>query len=230
MICSRLSSFMMIVCFLVLYPLANIQAFDGKREGFCFGAGMGFGGSVYNTVYYHRDSHIYNRPFFPFPAINYKIGYAPSEQVLIYFTTRSSLNKRHSDYHRYNDFYTSGMVGLGCMTFLERPNNFYLFWEFGLATTSVLRPQDYYIGGMLIGIGIPGMLASELHMGPCMSGGIGYEISPNLVFDFMLTYSGFNDYDSDHYAVPAEYLPTDDGGNYVGGIVTFSLAFNVFFY
>ena len=218
---------MVIACFLALYPLANVQAFDGKREGFFFGAGIGFGGSVYNTVhyshYYDPDSHLYNNPF---PAINYKIGYAPSERVLVYLTIRSSLNRCYG-YYCTRDFYTSGIAGLGFMAFLERHDNFYLFWEAGLAARNVLHPNDYYIGDMLINIGIGGMFDSESYFGPCMSGGIGYEISPNLVFDFTLTLGGFNDYHS--YVGAWGYL-TGDGGNYAGDLVNFSLAFNVLFY
>lgn len=217
MIFSRLSLFMVIASFLGLYPLANMRAFDGEREGFFFGTGIGFGVPVYNAVYYDYS---------PFLSINYKIGYAPSEQTLIYWTTRSSLNRLHSPAYS-RDFYTTAMAALGFIVLGERHNNFYLFWELGLATTSVLRPEDYYIGDMLIAIGIGAMFDSDSYYGLCMSGGIGYEISPNLVLDFTLTRSGFNDYGI--YEVPSAYL-TGAASDYVGDIVTFSLAFNVLFY
>ena len=78
MIFSRLNSFIIITCLLGLYPFANTQAFDGKREGFFFGIGLEPGISVDRTAYSDGDSYLYGRPSF---TLNCKIGYALSETV-----------------------------------------------------------------------------------------------------------------------------------------------------
>ena len=142
----RLRYFVIIVYFLVLYPFGNIEAFDGKRKGFFLGVGIEPGISAYREVYY-RDSHLYGKPSV---TLNYKIGYAPSEQLLIYFTTRSSWNGGYTYDFEYGDFHhnsldlpTDGTFGMGFMLFPSQANNFYLSGCFGLGTTIIL---DYILG------------------------------------------------------------------------------------
>ena len=83
-------------------------------------------------------SYLYGKPAF---TLGYKIGYAPSEQLLIYLTLRFSLDGGYS-YNYFNegqfrhndlDFYTDGTYGLGFMLFPTQRNNFYVSGCFGLA-------------------------------------------------------------------------------------------------
>ena len=209
MIFPRLGYFVIIVCFLMLYPFGNIQAFDGKREGFFFGIGVEPGMSIDRTAYSDGSSYFYGRPSF---TLNYRIGYAPSEQFLIYFTGRSTLNGLYNysfdegDFDNSSDIFSDGTSGLGFMFFPNRSSDFYLTGCLGLSTSIYLNEPD--IENVLIGIG--------------MSGGIGYEISPNLTVDVMLDYRRFSDTYEDSYF--REVI------DYTVDIVTFSLAFNFLLY
>ena len=212
MISSRLNSFVIITCFLALYPFANIQAFDGKRKGFFLGVGTGAGVSVGSV----GGSYLYGKPAF---TLDYKIGYATSEQLLIYLTLRSALDGGYS-YNYFNegqfrhnnlDFYTDGTYGLGFMLFPSRDNNLYFSGCFGLAATVDL---GYFLTDA-IGFGI--------------SGGVGYEIFPNLAADLTLDYrrltyiGGYETFD----AIFSYYEVFEDPPDH---LVTLSLAFNFLFY
>ena len=213
MIFSRLNLSMITAFFLVLYPFANSQAFDGKRKGLFFGVGTGPGISVEPD----RGSYPYGITGF---TLDYKIGYAPSERFLIYLTLRPSFgggytynydnqgNFHHADLFAYSDV----TCGLGFMLFPSQSNNFYFSGCFGLGTTI-----DYnYLTTDSIGFGV--------------SGGIGYEIVPNLAVDLTLDYrrltyvGGYEDFDvvSTFSSEVFEYPPDN--------IVTLSLAFNFLFY
>ena len=224
MMFSRLCYFVIIVYFLVVYPFGNVEAFDGKRKGFCFGMGIGPGMSVYNTAYYTTDSYLYSKPVF---SLNYKIGYAPSEEILIYFGTCTSLYfplDRHYNFSKY-DLYTYGTSGLGFMLFPSQDSNFYLSGYFGLTAANDVKVGQYdNIVGILSAFGV-GVLYSDLvaHIGTHRSVGIGYEISPNLVVDFTFNFTSYTDYNSYYYdSIYDDY--------YIGDTVTFSVAFYVFFY
>ena len=213
MIFSRFSLSMIIVFFFVLYPFANSQAFDGKRKGFFFGIGTGPGISVESN----RGSYPVGITGF---TLDYKIGYAPSERFLIYLTLRPSFGGGYS-YNYYNQgnfrredlfIYSDVTCGLGFMLFPSQSNNFYFSGCFGLGTTI---DYDYFTTDS-IGFGV--------------SGGIGYEIVPNLAVDLTLDYrrltyvGGYEDFDvvSTFSSEVFEYPPDN--------IVTLSLAFNFLFY
>ena len=213
---SRLGYFVVIVCFFVLFPFGNIQAFDGKREGFFFGVGIGPGLSAYRPPSYDRDAYLYGKPAF---TLNYTIGYAPSETLLIYFTLRPSIDGGYTYnfeeggfHHRTVDSF-DGTSGLGFMLFPNRDSNFYLSGCLGLGTRIDLT---YFFFGST-GFGI--------------SGGIGREIFPNLAVDLTLDYrrlryiSGFYYEDLDSY-----YSPVYESEEPLDSLVTLSLAFNFLFY
>lgn len=224
----RRSNFLIIVCFLLLYPFENIDAFDGKREGFFMGFGIGPGitsGNASSRYSYFKDAFSL--------TWNYKIGYATSEKAHIYFMTRSSPNfpmdRAYSSHFPSIELYTDAVSGLGLMVFPSRDNNFYVSVYFGVAVVTHISLNLYDISDLL-----PLVLGVEyiegLYTGPSMSCGIGYEISPNLTVDFTAEVSGFYDYSDYFYA--DEYIPgeTWDDSTYRGNIVTFSLALNVIFY
>lgn len=200
---TRLSHFVIFVCFLLLFPFGNVEAFDGKRKGFFIGVGLEPGASVDRTVYGDEDSYLYGGPSI---TLNCKIGYAPSEELLIYFTTRSSFyglyayGFNESDSDNSSNIYNDGTFGLGFTLFPNPDNNFYLSGCFGLATDIYLNEPD--IEDLTTGVGI--------------SGGIGYMISSNVAVDIMLDYRKFSSND--------EFI------DWTVDIVTLSLAFNYLFY
>ena len=208
MIFSRLSPFIIITCFLALFPFANTQAFDGKREGFFLGVGTGPGISVGSV----GGWYLYGKPAF---TLDYKIGYASSERLLIYLTIRSSFDGGYSYNYanegkfRHSDasLQVDGTCGLGFMLFPSQGNNFYFSGCFGWGTTIDLDS---------LGFGI--------------SGGIGYEIFPNLAIDLTLdyrrlTYVGGYETPDVVFSYSSEIFedPPND-------LVTLSLAFNFLFY
>ena len=213
MIFSRLKSFIIIACFLALYPFVNTQAFDGKRKGFFLSVGTGPGISVESV----GGSYFYGKSAF---TLAYKIGYAPSEQFLIYLTLRPSFGGGYSyNYHnqgnfRHEDLFIDSDVtyGLGFMLFPSQGNNLYFSGCFGVGETIDL---SYFLPDS-IGFGT--------------SGGVGYEIFPNLAVDLTLDYrrltyvGGYETpgvvyfYSSEDFEEPADHL------------VTLSLAFNFLFY
>ena len=206
MVFSRLSFLMIITCFLVLYPLTNTQAFDGKRKGFFLGVGTGAGISTQSKY----DSYFYSRLDF---ILNYKLGYAPSEQLLLYLALRSSLDGGHTynyynegEFHRKNLDDNNGTLGLGFMLFPSRGNNLYFSGCFGLAA------------------------GLEDSMGFGISGGVGYEVFPNLAVDLTLDYrrfthvGGYDSPDSFYSFLGYEIEESPDN------LVTLSLAFSFLFY
>lgn len=197
----------------------NTQAFDGKRKGFFFSVGTGPGISVRSVV----GSYFYGKPAF---TLDYKIGYAPSERLLIYLTTRSSFdggysyNYTNAGEFRHSElaFQVDGTYGLGFMLFPSQSNNLYFSGCFGWGATIDL---DYFLTDSL-GFGI--------------SGGIGYEIFPNLAIDLTLDYRRITDVSGEYYieddyepdsfyAFPA-YEPEETPDD----LLTFSFAFNFLFY
>ncbi len=204
----RLRVFMIIICFLVLSPFVDTQAFDGKRKGFFLGVGIGPGISVGSD----GGRYLYGKPAF---TLDYKIGYASSERRLIYLTIRSSFDGgysynyanegkfRHSD----SSLQIDGTCGLGFMLFPSQGNNFYFSGCFGWEATIDLDS---------LGFGI--------------SGGIGYEILPNLAIDLTLDYRRITYVGGDEtldvvfpYSSEIFKDPPDD-------LVTLSLTFNFLLY
>lgn len=200
----RLCYLAVIACFLVLSPFGDIHAFDGKHKGFFFGIGLEPGISVVRTIYDGEDSYLYGSPSL---TTNFKIGYGFSEQLLIYLISRSSLN----GFYRYYDFqdgyfyesdifFIDGTYGLGLTFFPNRNGNFYFSGCFGFATGMDIDdfPVKNLLENMVTGLGV--------------SGGIGYEIFPNLAVSITLDYRRFAD----------TYYTTD--------VITLSLGVNVFLY
>lgn len=211
MIFSRLSLSVIITCFLVLYPFANTEAFDGKRKGFFLGVGAGAGISAESSY----DS-FYGRLDF---TLNYKLGYAPSERLLLYLTLRSSLDGGYTynyynegEFHRKNLDDNNGTFGFGFMLFPSQRNNLYFSGSFGWGATIDL----YYFLTDSVGYGV--------------SGGVGYEVFPHLAVDLTLdyrrlTYVGGYDYEAEDFFYSSEVFedPPDH-------LLTLSLAFNFLLY
>ena len=211
-ICSQLRCFVIITCFLMLCTFGNVQAFDGKHEGFFFGIGIEPGTSFDRIVYGDGDSYLYGRPAF---TLNYKIGYGPSEQLLIYFTGRFSLNGLFNydfdeeGFHSNSDIFNEATTGIGFMVFPDPGNKFYLSGCLGLATSLYLNEPD--IENLLIGIGL--------------SGGIGYKISRNWAINAMLDYRKFNEGSQGEFWNYEDYV-----SSFTLDVVTLSFAFDYLFY
>ena len=216
----QLGYFVIIVCFLGLYPFGNIQAYDGKREGFFFGVGIEPGISAYRPAYYNGDSYLYGKPSF---TLNYKVGYAFSETLLIYFTTRPSIDGGYAyNFEEGNFRYKSvdtfdGTSGLGFMLFPNPNSDFYISGCFGLGTR----------------IDLSFLLLDSRGFG--ISGGIGREIFPNLGVDLTLDYRrlkyvGGYDYEDNHELDFSGFSPIYEFEEPPDHLVTLSLAFNFLLY
>jgi len=66
---------------------ANAQAFDGQRKGFILGGGLGLGMTSYTLEFGTLTSDRFNKISF---MTDFKIGYAPTDQVEIYYSSKGS--------------------------------------------------------------------------------------------------------------------------------------------
>jgi len=74
--------FYVIMCVVVfILACTNVFAFDGKRKGFIIGGGMG-GGFLSNKTFFTSSSNIERVGVF---LTKFKIGYAPSNTLEIYY-------------------------------------------------------------------------------------------------------------------------------------------------
>ena len=153
-----------VVLCLVLAPYS--QAFDGQRQGFILGGGLGVGLTTYTYSASGASSDRFNEVGF---MTDFKIGYAPNEQVEIYYSNKLSW------------FDEGGAVlahGVG-----------------SAAVNYYLQPQmPWYISG---GVGLGSVTApfeenSEYWVGFGFFGGVGYEFSRHFAveFDMMLGFPG----------------------------------------
>ena len=72
--------------YMLVLAYSNLYSFDGERNGFILGGGIG-GGYLSSSTSYESYSTTDNRGVF---LTNFKIGYAPSNTLEIYYTSKVS--------------------------------------------------------------------------------------------------------------------------------------------
>lgn len=74
-----------VVCMIIL-SYSNLYSFDGERKGFILGGGIG-AGYLSNSTSFNSNSNTDSRAVF---LTNFKIGYAPSNTLEIYYLSKVS--------------------------------------------------------------------------------------------------------------------------------------------
>jgi len=99
---------------------ADLSAFNGLRKGFILGGGVGAGGLFYDE--YDFDLNKFSL------ATNFKIGYAPSNTLEIYYINSLSW------FGYYGSTYYMGVTGLGLTKYLSKEGKgFFLHGGAGLS-------------------------------------------------------------------------------------------------
>jgi hypothetical protein len=137
---------------------SQVMAFNGQRKGFILGGGLGAG-----WLNYQEPGLEFNKFA---PAGNFKIGYAPSNSLEIYFT---------DNVHQFNYGGLSFAVGLG-----------------GVGLTKYLNPEGtgfFVFGGAGIGLFMVLESGGGSENGLGLIGGIGFDIAKhwNIQADVLYT-------------------------------------------
>ena len=90
---------------------ADLSAFDGLRKGFILGGGVGAGGLFYREHFGDFENFEFDRFSL---ATNFKIGYAPSNTLEIYYINYLSW------FGYYGSTYYIGVTGLGLTKYLSK--------------------------------------------------------------------------------------------------------------
>ncbi|MDH4222186.1 MAG: hypothetical protein OEV55_01455 [candidate division Zixibacteria bacterium] len=158
---------LIIVVMVISFLALNANAFDGKRKGFILGGGIGPGVTLLkSTVSYSSwfDEHEYSESSdweSKFGLItNFKIGYAPSDHVEIYFTVKDSWYGSTiywGGLESEDVVMASGFWGPG-VTYYFKPEapSYFITGGFGLSTLSLPFESDAEIkfgGGVFAGAG-----------------------------------------------------------------------------
>jgi hypothetical protein len=160
---------------LVIVMLTGIsaQAFNGQRKGFILGGGLGFGMTSYTQTLKQGSISITsereNKGAF---NTNFQIGYAPSDQVAIYYVSKVAW---FSMTNAYDDEVTiaSGAGGLG-LSYYQKPVAPSLIFTGGIAVSSWALPFEDDAPDPWQGFGI--------------YGGIGYEFARHVSAELDLVY------------------------------------------
>lgn len=148
-------------------------AFDGQRKGFILGGGLGFGMTSYTQSLKQGGISITsdreNKGAF---NTDFRIGYAPSEQVAIYYVSKVAW---FSITNAYDDKVTiaSGAGGLGCTYYLKTITPTW-FLTGGIALASWSLPFEDNAPDPWQGLGL--------------YGGAGYEFARHLSLELDLVY------------------------------------------
>ena len=164
---------------LVLLLATATWAFDGKREGFILGGGLGLGVTTYK---YELGSQKRDREDNGAFATDFKIGYSPNAKLQVYYFTKSTWFK--ADYAFYDDeTILSSVGGLGItINMKNEAPTFYVSGGLGYSEWTFLFEE--YAPPHMTGFGI--------------FGGAGYEFSRHYNFGLDLTY-GTPTHNYNHY-------------------------------
>jgi len=159
--------FYVIMCVVVfILACTNVFAFDGKRKGFIIGGGMG-GGFLSNKTFFTSSSNIERVGVF---LTKFKIGYAPSNTLEIYYMLEGLWWRRNR--------FTSTLFGVsavGITKYFDNVSETGLFVSGGIGFTGFLQVSE----GSFSGYGL--------------IGGVGYEFSRHWSIEADLLYSKTED-------------------------------------
>jgi len=151
---------------LLFASAVQVRAFDGQRKGFILGGGLGLGMSTYSAEGSPR--------FTEFALMtDFKIGYAPSEQVEVFYSSKVSW------FEESGTIFSHGLGSVAVNYFLNPEQPFYLSGGVGFSNLSDPFESN-----------------SETWWGVGFFGGAGYEFSRHYAvqFDLMVGFpqeSGF---------------------------------------
>ncbi len=149
---------------ILLFAFSSLYAFDGERKGFILGGGIGAGFNS-NTESFNAFSETHSRAVF---ITNFKIGYAPSNTLEIYYTSKVSW------WGESDKIYSLGLSAIATTFYLDNTTETGWFISGGLGFTTKAAPFEY-TGGTSYGLGL--------------FGGGGYEFSSHWNLEVNLLYS-----------------------------------------
>ena len=189
-------SILILILFVLFIIPESVSAWDSERHGFIMGIGFGFGHTSISGKIDNLEDKI-NRGSF---CGDFKIGYAPSNQFMIYYTNKMAvIGEVYKDTTEKNVIEDLARIIFAPVTLPFRVSHM----EIGIGMTYYFNPKapSFYING---GYGVttfPTPLIEEVKGGPGFFAGAGYE---------------FND----HYSAGVEII-TGGGGDSSGGFYGF---------
>jgi opacity protein-like surface antigen len=131
------------VCF-IIGMTSQAQAFDGNRKGFILGLGLGYGQSTFAVSAYDITVSTSYSGF----CSDFRIGYAPSEQVMLYW------NSKVAWITEFDDLITYGLGGLGGAYYLKPEGpSFYFTGLIGFSSLTNISEASSSETGSGMGIG-----------------------------------------------------------------------------
>ena len=162
-----------LVLVLVLLMAISTWAFDGQRKGFILGGGLGLGMTSYTqTIGVGALSITSDRETKGAFMTDFRIGYAPSQKVAIYYTNKVSW---FSFTNAYDDevIIASGASGAGCTYSLNSTSPSW-FLSGGIAISTWALPFEDNAPDQWAGFGL--------------FGGVGYEFARHVSAELDLVY------------------------------------------
>lgn len=167
---TRINRIFLIVVSLIAY--SNLYSFDGERHGFILGGGIG-ASYLSTTVSLDSYSNSDNRAVF---VTNFKIGYAPSNLLEIYYISKVSW------WGQSDVTFTLGLAGVAATYYFDQSTDPGWSISGGLGLSTLSAPFESNFGSSN-GFGL-------------FAGG-GYEFSPHWSFELDLFYSTIEDAGAD---------------------------------
>lgn len=159
------------VCLLVLAN-TNVFSFDGERNGFILGGGVG-GGYLSNSFKYSSYSTNDNRGVF---LTDFKIGYAPSNILEVYYVSKVSW------WGKTDINYALGLSALAVSYYTDNEKETGLFISGGLGLATLSAPFDTDV---------------ESSNGFGVFGGVGYEFAAHWNVELDVLYSTISENEAD---------------------------------
>jgi hypothetical protein len=172
------SLFILIMVLVFLWSAIPASAFDGRRQGFILGGGLGFNLTTYTqTLEVFGDAETSDRENKGAFSTNFKIGFAPDEQTEVYYISKVSW---FGFENAFGDDVTMafGLGGIGISHSLE-PAVPTFFVTGGLGYSTWALPFEDNAPDTWYGFGI--------------YGGGGYEFSRHYNVEFIISYGNPND-------------------------------------
>jgi len=117
---------------MLLFAYSNIYSFDGERNGFILGGGIG-GGYLSNSFSYESYSTNDNRGVF---LTNFKIGYAPSNTLEVYYISKVSW------WGETDINYALGLSAIAVSFYTDKETETGLFISGGLGLSTLSAPFE----------------------------------------------------------------------------------------